>query len=302
MGGPEVKVYDAATGTLKFDFFAYNPSFTGGVRVAVGDVNGDGIPDIVTAPGPGGGPQINVYDGSTGKLIQSFFAFNPAFNGGSYVAAGDLDRDGFADIVVGADAGGGPQVNVFSGKSDALLQSFFAYSPTFAGGVRVAATTFSLNVGGVPQDVSLIVTGAGPGGGPQVNVFQYLPSAAPVLVTSIMAFAPTFAGGITVATAGDETVVGAGPGGGPEVRVYAPNAADPTNPTPTLIADYFAFAPAFLGGVNVGMMMLNGQQVVLAGAGPGGAPEVRLLQGPMPDVLDDFFAFDPAFSGGVYVA
>ena len=54
-GGPHVKVFDADSGALRFEFSAYDPSFRGGVRVAVGDVTGDGTPDIITAPGPGGG-------------------------------------------------------------------------------------------------------------------------------------------------------------------------------------------------------------------------------------------------------
>src|SRR5262249_5832203 len=60
-GGPHVKVFDGAglqTGIQRElrSFFAYDPLFQGGVNVAVGDVNGDGTPDIVTGAGPGGGP------------------------------------------------------------------------------------------------------------------------------------------------------------------------------------------------------------------------------------------------------
>src|SRR6185295_14733058 len=77
-GGPDVKVFDATTGQLRFGFFAYDANFTGGVRVAAGDVNGDGVPDIICAAGPGGGPNVTIFDGRNGQrlpgTIGSFFA------------------------------------------------------------------------------------------------------------------------------------------------------------------------------------------------------------------------------------
>ncbi len=73
-GRPEVKVFDSTTHALLDDFNAYDPGFTGGVRVAVGDVNGDGIPDIITGAGPGGGSDIRVFDGKTGAVVREFFA------------------------------------------------------------------------------------------------------------------------------------------------------------------------------------------------------------------------------------
>jgi hypothetical protein len=68
-GGPHVRVFDAGTGVEKFSFFAYDPDFTGGVRVAAGDVTGDGVADIITGARPGGGPQVRVFDGVTGAQV-----------------------------------------------------------------------------------------------------------------------------------------------------------------------------------------------------------------------------------------
>src|SRR5204862_1593 len=77
---------------------------------AVGDVDGDGLKDIITSPGPGGGPLVKVYRGRTLTLLASFYAYNPAFRGGARVAALDVIGDGRAEVVTGAGPGGGPHV------------------------------------------------------------------------------------------------------------------------------------------------------------------------------------------------
>ena len=158
-GGPHVKVFDGSNpGNVLFSFFAYEPSFIGGVRVAVGDVSGDGVPDIVTVPGPSGGPNVRVFDGRTGESIQSFFAFDPTFAGGVFVDVGNFNDDQFADIVTGAGPGGGPHVKVFSGKDDSLLGEFFAYDAAFRGGVQVTVADLT------DDGISDIVVGPGNGG------------------------------------------------------------------------------------------------------------------------------------------
>jgi hypothetical protein len=138
-GGPHVGVFDGATGAVIREFFAYGSGFTGGVTVAAGDVDGDGIADIITGAGAGGGPHVKVFSGATAAVIRSFFAYSADFRGGVYVAAGDVDGDGRADIVTGAGPGGGPHVKVFSGATGQTLFSFFGATTPFSSGVRVAA-------------------------------------------------------------------------------------------------------------------------------------------------------------------
>jgi hypothetical protein len=147
-------------------FFAYSPSFTGGLSVALGDINGDGVEDIITGAGPGGGPHVKVFDGRTGKSIDSFFAFEATFTGGVWVASADVNGDGTDDIVIGAGAGGGPAVAVFDGATGQIIRKFFAYASTFTGGVYVAAGDV------IGSKNAEVIVGAGPGGGPHVQMFD----------------------------------------------------------------------------------------------------------------------------------
>ena len=52
------------------------------------------------------------------------------------VAAADFDRDGFADIVVAADSGGGSRVRVFSGKDGSVLADLLGIDDTTSRGGR----------------------------------------------------------------------------------------------------------------------------------------------------------------------
>ncbi len=134
---PEVRVYDAGTGTELFHFLAYSPHFRGGVSVAVGDVNDGGGPEIVTAPGAGMRPEVKVFSGSTGAEIEKFLATPQGYHGGLTVAVGDVTASG-RDEIVTANLRGSPRVSIFDGASGRLLSSFMAYSSRHHRGVNVA--------------------------------------------------------------------------------------------------------------------------------------------------------------------
>lgn len=100
-GGPLVRLLDGKTGVQINDnlgnFYAFHPSFQGGVEVAAGDVTGDNVPDLLVGAGVGGGPHVRVFDGASGKQILNFFAFDEDFRGGVSLAAADFTGDGKSD-------------------------------------------------------------------------------------------------------------------------------------------------------------------------------------------------------------
>jgi hypothetical protein len=209
-------------------------------------------------------------------------------------------------MIVGADAGGGPNVTVLSGKDRGVLLSYFPYDMNFTGGARVAAG--DTNGDGKAE----IITGAGTGGGANVTVYQFNNGQAQVL-QSYFAFDMNFAGGIFVG-AGDvngdgkaDVIAGNGPITGANAQfVTQPTAAVFSGVDGSPLARYLAFPqdPTFLGAVRVAATDQNGdgKADVVTVHGPGSTPDVNILDGPTGALLDRFFAYDPAFSGGVFLA
>jgi hypothetical protein len=69
-------VFDGAGTEVAFPgFLAYPAGFTGGVRVAAGDLDAAGFQELVTATGPGGGPHILSFTASGALTGTSFFAY-----------------------------------------------------------------------------------------------------------------------------------------------------------------------------------------------------------------------------------
>jgi glucose/arabinose dehydrogenase len=311
-GAPTVTMYNPDGSTL-FSVTPFDTSFTGGVRVATGDFNGDGVADLVVGTGPGIATQVEVLDGKDQHVIFSTAPFESSFTGGVYVAAGDLTGDGTPDLVITPDQGGGPRCRVFNGNGFGLVADFFGISdPNFRGGARAA-------VGDVNGDgVGDLVVAAGFQGGPRVAVWdgRTLPSGDPVrLFNDFFAFEQTLRNGVFV-TAGDidgdgkaDIIAGGGPGGGPRVTVFS--AADLLSSgggTLTQLANFFGGDPNNRGGIRVAAKNLDGDAkadlVVGAGTGAGSTVTAYLGKAVSPTGTPPTdFSFDafPGFSGGVFV-
>lgn len=109
---PDVSVF-RADGTPYATFTAYTKNFSGGVRVAAEDLDGDGIPEIITGAGPTGGPHIRVFK-PYGAVISEFFAYGLDTDQGVNIAVGDVDADGENEIVTAVGAGVSNDVVIWS--------------------------------------------------------------------------------------------------------------------------------------------------------------------------------------------
>jgi hypothetical protein len=236
-------------------------------------VNGDGVRDVIAAPGVGGPPVVRIFDGKTGADLADIPVYEASFTGGLYVAAGDVNDDGKADIITGTGDGGGPRVKVLDGATlgRTVLKDYFAYEDSFRGGVIVAAGDLD---GDHKADV---ITGTGVGGGPRVIAFS---GADDHVLRNFFAYEDAFRGGVLVA-AGDidgdgkaDIITGTGPGGGP--RVTAVSGLDGH-----VLTDRLADDAAFRGGVRVEADDVNHDGVadVVARVRHGDREDVRFFDG-----------------------
>lgn len=263
-------------------FFAYDPRFTGGVRVAIGDVDNDGIPEIITAAGPGGSPHIKVFTVNFNTQtvnpnpIAEFFAFDqPNFKGGVNIAVGDTNNDGFDDIICGAGATGGPRVTVYAGTASGVnttspLNNFFAYPQKFNGGVVVTAGQRNSNLG------EEVIVAPASNAGYNIKSFDCNGlGSSPKLVDNFFAFNDsTSRGGLSLAAGNFDQGLGIS-----DLVVGTTN-----NQFGVILNNQSAGIPVtntfegFNGTIRAGVARnFNGREVAVALAGPGGAPRVSIF-------------------------
>jgi len=138
-GGPHVRVFNSEGELINPGFFPYNEAFRGGVRVGIGDLNGDNINEIICAAADTGGPHVRVAN-KYGKIINpGFFAYDEDYRGGAYIAVGDVNEDGIDEIITGPGVGLEPIVRVYD-RDGQLLSEFLAMDASQKTGVNVAVT------------------------------------------------------------------------------------------------------------------------------------------------------------------
>jgi hypothetical protein len=296
--------------TLVADFQPFGAAYTGGISVAVADVNGDGCDDLVAAATVGN-PDVRVYDGKAlangtfnsvnpnAGLLAEFFAYGLNFNIGANIAAGDIEHTGYADIVTGATAGN-PDVHVYRGRDIAqgtfdpsgksLVAHWFPYALQFNVGANVAVG--DVNGNGYAD----VVTGA-TAGNPDVRVYSgqdlangTFDPAGKSLLAQFFAYGLNFNVGAFV-TVGDTTGSGFGDiitgasAGNPDVHVYngqaiANHTFNNNHPEASLRDEFFAYGANFNIGAAVASADFEGTGKfdILTGASAG-SPHYRVVKG-----------------------
>ena len=229
-GGDTVVVVDGARNTVIWQvagMFPLVPGATGaaarpGVFVATADVNCDGFADVVVGSAGQRASLVNVYEGRRGTLIQSFRAFGTGGKGGVRVAGGDVDGDGYGDVVVGRGPGAKATVEVYSGRllllaakagdipmaqpQGALLKAF-----AVLGGNGVNVAVADMNRDGRAEVV------VGLDNAQTVSIYDGLTGS----LVSKKDLGTAFKGGVRVAARAGQVLVGSGAGTSPTVQLFA---------------------------------------------------------------------------------
>ena len=237
--GPFVRVVDPDTGADRIiPFFAYEPSFRGGARVYGADVTGDGIPEILTAPGPGRPAEVRVFSNTGSPLPQyNFFPFGRAYTGGLNISAGSITAAGKIQIVAAQSRGGTVRVfDVTPTSATPVASTAIRQLQPFGAGYRSGVFVDTADIGTfsgrtltstAPDGIMELVVGSGPGIRATVNVYNGQP-ARPALINSFNPFARGYNRGASVARLpssvpgnADKILVSAGSSGGSLVETYS---------------------------------------------------------------------------------
>jgi hypothetical protein len=280
--------------------WGYNPiefspysTYQNGVRIALGDVNGDGKPEIVTAPAAGGFTEIRVFDGTSFKQVG---AFPPQKDGtwwnGAFVATGDTNGDGRAEIVDGLDSGCCTMIHVLDGQTGTDSAGFWPWGTNNQVGARVAAA--DLNGDGKAEILAEplgtnTVSAFGTGGGNPFRIYQTFGNEAPV--------GATIATGDVTGDARPELVAAANTSAGIQVKVI-------DTQTGATLASFFPYGASIAAATpQVSVGDVNGDHradVVLSAPFPNGT-QVKALDADGRQ-LGSFFVLEPGIVPGASLA
>lgn len=123
-------------------FRPYPTLFRSGLTVTVGDINGDGRQDIMTAAGPGYYTDVRVFD-YQGHMLTSFRPTSRTYLGGITMSTLDVNSDGVDELITGTYQNGLPGLRYYhySGltKRFSQIASYYAYKTGLRVGLRLSS-------------------------------------------------------------------------------------------------------------------------------------------------------------------
>jgi len=234
---PHMVVFSGKDMSVLRSVYVFDPRFLGGVNVATGDVNGDGLADILLAADAGATPHVVVISGGTWEVLASFYAFDKAFHGGLRLAAADANGDGVLDIITSTASGTISHVVAFANLGQSVITSFYAFPEAVRNGVEIAAADLD------GDNIAELILGTTGGTANQVGIYRGNPNA----IDYFMAY-QGWRGDVrvgSVQTAGKTLITtGPGQGAGPNVRTFDPDSSD-------LVDSFFAGNPGDLSGITL---------------------------------------------------
>ncbi|MFA6272379.1 MAG: fibronectin type III domain-containing protein [Patescibacteria group bacterium] len=302
-GGPQVRIF-TKEGHLLSQFFAYSQSFRGGVNVATGDLDSDGIDEIVVGPGTGYEPRVRIFNWK-GDLLDEISVYQDGFRNGVKVAIGDVDKKGGSEIIVSPASGGGPNIRIF-GKRDGMyvptIENFFAYNEWLRGSWEVASGDLDSDGHADIITVPGILTG-----GPHVRIFHYEGNKIWPHILGFMAYPTDFRGGVNIATgdlvgsSGDEIITAPVAVGGPHVRIFR---RLPDGSMTLYYNGFFAYHPEFRGGVSLatGDFNYDGKDEIVTAVQSGDRAVIKIWKGMGEHPLYEVVAFPNEMTSGVNIA
>lgn len=125
-GGPRVTLFDASRNLVLLNFFSHDANQRGGVSVDAGTLLGSSAVYIVVGPGPGGPPEVAVFDGISGTEVGRFLAGDVSDTRGVNVRVGDPDATTGQRQIFASSADGSGSEQAFNPTEVLDLSKVFA--------------------------------------------------------------------------------------------------------------------------------------------------------------------------------
>jgi len=285
-GEPKILLLGSKGEKIK-DFFAFSSGSKIGTNIALGDVDNDGMIEIVVGAGAGGGPHVRIFNLS-GELENQFFAFGEKRRNGVLVAVGDADGDGKNEIITVEAGNVKPVARIFNNQGELIKDNIGIFSNIIKNAVGLAMG--DVNKDG--KDEMIVSTPSGIAG--KIKVIDSSGN----ILGEFYPFGKNFYGGINV-TVSDlsgsgwpEIIAGKASGGDAAIKTF--------DYTGRLLAPDFLAYEKYKYGINVssGDRDGDGYNEIVAATNGGRGAEVKILDNNF-NLKISFFPFGKIFTKGI---